>query len=80
MKTTNDYFTTSDLGLVSSLIASGYRVSRIDRSRSNRAVFLIKRNNKLNDLVSAYFNHQLKVDALTFFNSMKELKTRIYHT
>lgn len=75
-----ELFQTSDLSLCAGLICSGYKLVRICKKKDKRAIFLIKKDTNLDFQITKYFNHQLKVDALTFFNSMKELKTRIYHT
>jgi len=76
----NIYFKTSDIGLCAALISSGYQVEGLEKIKDNRTTFSIKRDSYLDSNISKYFNHQLEVDALTFFNSMKELKSRIYHT
>lgn len=74
------YFKTSDISLCSALCCYGYQIETIERRNPAKAIFLIKRDGNLDDLIHLYFTHQLKVEPLSFFNFLKELKTRIYHT
>jgi len=75
-----NYFESSDISIVSALLCYGYQVESIDKENPSKAVFIIKKDNKLEGLIQKYFKHQLQVDALDFFNFLKELKTRLYHT
>ena len=75
-----DYFRTSDICLSTSLCCCGYQIEAVDAQNPSKAVFLIKRDENLDDLIRLYFTHQLKVEPLSFFNFLKEIKTRIYHT
>ena len=75
-----DYFMSSDISLCSTLSFFGYQIEMIDKQNPAKAVFWIKRDGKLDDLIKLYFAHQLKVEPLSFFNFLKEIKTRIYHT
>jgi len=75
-----DYFKSSDMCLCAALCACGYEVEAIDKHDPSRAVFYVKRNEYLDEILQLYFTHQLKVEPLSFFGALKELKTRIYHT
>lgn len=75
-----DFFKTSDIALGSALCCYGYQIEAVNRQNpSNKAVFLIKRDEQLDNLIRLYFTHQLKVEPLSFFNFLKEIKTRIYN-
>jgi len=74
-----DYFKSSDICLCSALCCYGYQIEAVDRQSPSKANFLIKRNERLDELMQLYFTHQLTVEPLSFFNFMKEIKTRIYH-
>jgi len=74
-----NYFKTSDISLCSTLCCHGYQVEAVDRQNPSKAVFLIKRDERLDDLIQSYFTHKLKVEPLAFFNFLKEIKTRIYN-
>lgn len=74
-KETN-FYRSSDLALVSALNCYGYQVEAINKQNPSKAIFLIKQDKQLDSLVQQYFTHQLKVDPLSFFNYLKEIKTR----
>lgn len=74
------YYKTSDLALSSALCCYGYQIEAIDKENQFKAVFSIKKDGKLENLIQAYFTHRLTVEPLSFFNFLKELKTRIYHS
>ena len=76
----NDYFESPDLALCATLCCFGYRIETINRNQHNpqKAVFLIKRDKQLDDLIQKYWTHQLKVEPMSFFNFLKEIKARIY--
>lgn len=74
-----DFYKSSDLAMISTLSCYGYQIEAIDKQNPNKAVFLIKRDEKLDNLIQQYFTHQLQVEPLMFFNFLKEIKTRIYN-
>lgn len=75
-----DYFESSDIAFCAALHCYGYQIEIIDTNNPSRAIFYIKRDKRLDEIKQAYFSHRLKVDPLTYFNTLKEIKTRIYHT
>lgn len=77
MQDENDLFPTSDLSLVAALCCYGAVIESIDRS-TPRAVFYIRRENGLEQLVQAFHSHSLRVEPLAYFNAMKEAKSRLY--
>jgi len=74
-----DFYRSSDISLCAALCCYSYQIEAIDRQNSSKAIFLIKRDERLDDLIQLYFTHQLKVEPLSFFNFLKEIKTRIYN-
>ena len=74
-----DFLKTSDIALCSALCCYGYQVEAIDKQNPSKVIFLVKRDEQLDDLIQLYFTHQLKVEPLSFFNFLKEIKTRIYN-
>lgn len=74
-----DYFKTSDIALCASLCCHGYQIEAIDRQNPAKAIFSIERDERLDSLVQSYFTHQLAVEPLSYFNFLKEIKTRIYN-
>jgi hypothetical protein len=73
-----DYHKSTDLVLAAVCSYFGYFIEAIDRTNPNKVEFIIKRDEKLDDLLKAFWLHQLEVEPLAFFNCVKELKTRIY--
>jgi hypothetical protein len=74
----NDYLKSSDLALCATLCCYGYRIEAINKQNPQKAIFLIKRDEQLDDLIQKYWTHQLKVEPMGFFNFLKEIKARIY--
>ena len=73
------FYQTSDLALVSALYSYGYEIDSIDKSKPNKAVFYINRDERLDELLQAFFTNQLMINALTYFNAIKAVKTRLYN-
>ena len=74
----NEYFQSSDLALCAAICCYGYEIDNIVKD-SQKAVFLIKKDEQLENLIKKFWSHQLKVDALGYFNFLKEIKSRIYN-
>ena len=75
-----DYYKTSDIALCSALCCFGYQIEAVDKQNPAKVIFLLKKDGQLDDLIQLYFTHQLKVEPLSFFNFLKEIKTRIYNS
>lgn len=79
IKNESNLYSTTDISLCATLCAYGYDVDHIDKGDQRRAVFFIKQSDLLGEIVKKYFSHELSVEPISFFNTLKELKTRIYH-
>jgi len=73
-----NYYTSSDLGCCSALITAGYELEKLDKTNPRKTVFLIVRDEGIDDTVNRFWANQLQVDARTFFENIKMLKSRIY--
>ena len=73
-----DFFKSSDLSLIATLQLYDYQLEAMDRSNSDKIVFLIKRNTALDKLIQAYWSRSLQVEPLAYFESLKNIKARIY--
>jgi len=71
---------TTDLCLAAAASCYDYAIEAVDKTTPSKATFLIKRGEGLDELVQRYFAHELKIEPIAFFNALKELKTRLYHT
>lgn len=74
----NDYFKTTDISLASTAYHFGGKIEDIDKTNPSRVIFVFKRTKELDALIQGFWAHSLLVEPLAFFNSLKELKTRIY--
>lgn len=74
----NYVFETSDLSLVAALITHGAKIVSVERNNGPRATFYIRREKGLDGLVEAFWAHALQVEPLTYFNALKEAKSRLY--
>jgi hypothetical protein len=80
MKNLNgELYASSDLSLISALYLYGYEIDSIDKENPRKAVFCVKRDERLNEVLQAYFSNSLKVNALTYFNAIKAVKSRLYN-
>lgn len=74
-----NHFSTSDIALCAGLCSYGYTVEAIDKHNLSKIHFLIKRDKSLDEVIQRYFSNQLMVDAMSYFNVLKAIKTRMYH-
>ncbi len=74
----SEFFKSSDLALVATLQTFGYQIEAMDRSSEGKVVFLIKRNAELDNLIQTFWSRSLRVCPLTYFESLKATKARIY--
>jgi len=69
----------TDYGLSVARITKRQPLKRIERdlNEQNKLVFVFENTETLKEITEAYWNHQLEVDALEFYNNLKLLKNRI---
>ena len=72
------FLRSSDLSLISAIQLYGYQIEAMDRGSEGKVVFLIKRDAGLDDLIQAFWSRSLRVCPLTYFESLKATKARIY--
>lgn len=73
----NDYYSTPDLALAT-VISLHFPVEVIDKTNSNKALFLFKREDGLNSLIEAYWRKELQIEPQAFFAQLKTIKSRLY--
>ncbi len=73
------YFKTSDLLITSYLIYSGYTLEQIDRANKSKAVFCVLRDKNIDQIIEDYWQKKLLVEPIAFFNTIKEIKSRLYN-
>lgn len=74
----NKYFETSDLGLAAALVTAFYPIDHLDKYDSAKVKFVFARDEGLDEIIQLYWGNQLKFSLLTYFNTLKMLKNRIY--
>ncbi len=78
MNMKNDFFETSDFGCAVTLCALGFTLDCIDKTTPSRAVFVLQREDGLDETVQRYWSHNLAIDPLILFATQKEIKSRLY--
>ncbi len=76
--TKKEFFESTDISLVSTLYYFGCKIEAIDKSNPSRAIFYIERCKELDQLIQGFWSHSLNVEPLAYFNSLKDIKTRLY--
>lgn len=71
-------FTTYDLGTAAALLCSGFVLLSLDRANPRRVLFVFKYKKRIEETANAYFADQLKLNARSFFDQLKALKSRLY--
>ncbi len=70
---------TSDIGCAAPLIAANYPLLSLDRSDPHRVQFVFEYSKKLQATVDAYWGCKKRIDARTYFEALKSLKSRVYN-
>ncbi len=73
----NNYYTTSDLALATA-ISLCFPIDVIDKQNPRKVSFLFKREEKLDELIEAYWKRELKIEPQQYFNQLKAIKARLY--
>jgi hypothetical protein len=72
-------FTTYDLGTAAALLCSNFLLISLDRTNSRRVLFVFKRAKRIDIIANAYFANRLRLNARSFFDQLKALKSRLYN-
>lgn len=73
-----NYFESSDLGLAAALVSAGYSIDHLNRNDTSKVKFIFARDEGMDEIIQSYWNNELKLALLTYFNNLKMLKNRIY--
>ncbi len=74
----SDPFSSYDIGMSSGLVSVGFPLLRIDRNRGTKALFLFENSEQLIESAQMYWRGELQVDALSYFNALKNIKNQLY--
>lgn len=73
-----DTYSTKDVYLASTIIASGFRLLDIVRNE-RQCTFIFESTADLENVVADYWSGNLRTDPKFLFNAFKELKNRMYN-
>jgi hypothetical protein len=72
----NLYYCT-DLSLASALVLK-FPIDKIDSANTKKVVFIFIDSTQLQNNIENFWNNSMRVSPLEYFNSIRNLKTRIY--
>ncbi len=74
-----DFFTTFDLGLTCALFCLEHELTAVDKDGNpNKAQFVFRRTKTIDQDIEAYWNDRLKLNARSYFDSIRAIKNRLY--
>ncbi len=73
----NLYFETHDLALAV-IISLFFPVNQINKENPRKVIFIFVKNSKLENVITRYWNKELRVEPRQYFDQLKVLKARIY--
>lgn len=74
----NEYFSTSDFCLATTLLANNFRLAQLDKSNPRRICFLFEHKDAIEQLIPDFRNKSLQVVPQAFYYAQRELKTIMY--
>lgn len=78
MKENKDLFTTYNLNFSAVLVASGFKLERVDKGLGSKALFCFENTIKLQAINDKYWRKELIIEPQLLFDSSKFLKNRLY--
>lgn len=75
---TTEYWMTSDLGVCAALLSVGKELVDLDRSQGRKVQFLFAKEPDLEQVVQEFWADRLVVNARTYFDNLKAIKSRLY--
>lgn len=71
-------FSSFDIGMTAGLVSAGYSLLYIDKSKGSKALFLFENDEDIIESAQMYWRGELQVDALAYFNALKNIKNQLY--
>lgn len=78
MKEYKDLFTTYNLNFSAVLVASGIKLSKVDRGLGSKSLFCFENSKKTQEINDRYWRKELLIEPQLLFDSLKFLKNRLY--
>ena len=73
-----ELYVTTDISLTAA-ITMKFSIKSINRENPKRILFIFEKDKNLQEYIEKYWNGELKVEPLKFFQCLKTLKGRIYN-
>lgn len=64
----------SDISLVSYLRCKGFKIGKIEKQKE-KSIFLFDEDDKLENEILKYYNHEAEIDPLKFSETLRNLKS-----
>ena len=74
----SEIFSTQELSLVAALIAWGFTLDSIDKTTPSKVTFIFTRDYFLDQAIQSFWNNSAQVPPKTYFQALREVKSRIY--
>lgn len=71
-------FSSHDIGLVAFLLSKKFELIDLDKTLKNKVLFILKRDDGIDNAIKNYWSFKSSVDAQTYFNQLKRLKNQIF--
>jgi hypothetical protein len=68
----------SDIGATAALMSAGFELLTVDKKNPRKAMFIFQRTSEIEHIINEYFANHLQVQARSFFDHIKALKSRLY--
>lgn len=78
MDNQNQNYSTTSLALAAALIAHTHQQPSAINWQANKAEFVFNPNNKFDSLIQLFWEKELPLDCLTYFETLRALKSRLY--
>lgn len=73
-------YTTSDMAITSALCCYGkYTIDKITKE-GTKCFFHFEKDNNFDTILEEIYSHKAKVDPFEYYNTIRQLKTRVYNT
>ncbi|MCK5122554.1 MAG: hypothetical protein KAQ87_00150 [Candidatus Pacebacteria bacterium] len=77
-KNAQQFFSSHDIGLVAFLLSKKFELIDLDKTLKSKVLFILKRDDDIDNAIKNYWNFKSSVDAQTYFNQLKRLKNQIF--
>ncbi len=77
-KKEDNYYKTNDISLATTICYFGGQIEKIDKSTPHRALFFIKKDVGLDNIIQGFQSRSLQVEPWAFLLSYKKVKNQLF--